>query len=116
MNQRHLYRLAVGCQRSLQPAPMRGSLSKAKPALAPEDASDLLDEVLLGRALRTVLGHQRLDNGPVFVGTLPGQHRLARQHAVAQRVEAAVMSVPPVSARKVCVPRLSRLSPDASEI
>src|SRR4249920_3305995 len=29
-------------------------------ALAPEDAGDLLDEVLLGRALRTMLGHQRL--------------------------------------------------------
>jgi hypothetical protein len=27
MNQRHLYRFPVGCQRPLQPAPVRGSLS-----------------------------------------------------------------------------------------
>jgi hypothetical protein len=80
MNQRHLYRLAVGRQRSLQPAPVSGSLSEAKPPLGPQDAGDLLDEVLLCRPLRTMLGHQRLDNRPVFVGVLPWQDRVARQH------------------------------------
>ena len=33
-------------------------LSKAKPALAPQDACDLLDEVLLCRPMRAMLGHQ----------------------------------------------------------
>ena len=102
MHQRHLYRLAIGGQRSLKPAPVRGSLSKAKPALAPEDACDLLDEVLLGRPLRTMLGHQRLDNGPVFVGTLPGQHRVARQHAVAQRVEAGDVGAAGLGRQGLC--------------
>jgi hypothetical protein len=66
MYQRHLYRPAVGCQRSLKPAPVGGSLSKAKPSLAPQNAGQFLDQVLLGRPLRSVLDHQRLHNCPVL--------------------------------------------------
>ena len=36
----------------------------------------------------TVLGHQCVDDGLIFVGILPGQDGVARQHAVAQRIEA----------------------------
>ena len=88
MHQRHLHRLAVGRQRAIQPAPVGGGLGQAQPALAPQDAGQFLDQMLLGRPLRSVLGHQRRDNGVVFVGILPGQDGVARQHAVAQRIEA----------------------------
>lgn len=44
--------------------------------------------MLLGRPLWDVFGHQRLYSRLVFVGILPGQNGVARQHAVVQRVEA----------------------------
>ena len=67
---------------------MGSGLGEAQPALAPHDAGDLLDQVLLGRPLRRVLDHERCHDGLIFVGILPRQHRVARQHAVAQRIEA----------------------------
>jgi hypothetical protein len=73
MNQRHLYRLAVGRQRSVEPPPVSGSLGQAKPTLAPQDASNFLNQMLLGGPLRSVLGHERRYNRLVFVGILPGQ-------------------------------------------
>jgi hypothetical protein len=39
-----------------------GSLSEAKPPLAPQDAGNFLDQMLFGRPVRTVLGHQTLNN------------------------------------------------------
>ena len=50
----------------------------------------LVEEIagILWRKRRLCLAEERLDNGPVFVGVFPWQHRVARQHAVAQRVEA----------------------------
>ena len=67
---------------------MGGGFGQAQAALAPQDARQFLDQMLLGRPLRPVLGHQRRDDGAVLVGILPRQHGVARQHAVAQRVEA----------------------------
>ena len=71
-----------------KPAPVGGGLGQAQAALAPQDAGQFLDQMLLGRPLRRVLGHQRRDEGVVLVGILPRQHGVARQHAVAQRIEA----------------------------
>jgi hypothetical protein len=76
-------------KRIVKPVPMGGGLGQAQAALAPQDASQFLDQVLLRRPLRPVLGNERRDQGVVLVRVLPGQHGVARQHAVAQRIEAA---------------------------
>ena len=88
MDQRYLHRLAVGGERGVQPAPVGGGLGQAQPALAPQDAGQFLDQMLLGRSPRRVLGYERGDQRAVFVRILPRQHGVARQHAMAQRVEA----------------------------
>ena len=76
----------------LQPTPVGCGLGQAKAPLAPQDASQFLDEMLLRRSLGCVLGHKRGNEGAVFVGVLPGQYRVARQDAVLQRVEAGDVS------------------------
>ena len=52
MNQRHLYRLAVGRHRSVEPPLVSGSLSEAKPTLAPQDASNRPDAPRSAPAVR----------------------------------------------------------------
>src|SRR3954447_17628567 len=67
---------------------MRGGLGHAQPALAPDDAGDLLDQMLLSRPERLVLLHERSQELPVFLATLPRQDRVAGENAMARRVEA----------------------------
>ena len=85
MNQRNFYRLAVKLQRSLQPALVSGSLSKTKPALAPQDASNFLNEMLLGRPCGACSVTRAPHNCPVFVGTLQGTPCSATAHHGAAR-------------------------------
>ena len=42
---------------------MGGGFGKAQSALAPQDAGQFLDQMLLGRSLRCVLGDERGDQG-----------------------------------------------------
>ena len=83
-----LHRVAPGRERGLQSAPVGGSLGQAEPALAPQDAGQFLDQMLLGRSPRRVFGGERRDQRAVFFRILPRQHGVARQHAMAQCVEA----------------------------
>ena len=48
--------------------------------------------MLLGRPLRRMFGNEGHHDCLIFVSVLPGQHRVARQHAVAERVEAGAAS------------------------
>ena len=61
----------------LEPVAVDGGLAHAQPALAPEDPGDLLDQVLLGRPLRRVLGHQCGEELPVLLRVLPRQDGVA---------------------------------------
>ena len=61
MDQGRLHRLAVWFQGVLQPAPMGGRFCQSEAALTPEDASHLLDQMLLGWSLRNMLGDKRCD-------------------------------------------------------
>jgi hypothetical protein len=65
-----------------------GSLSQTQPTLPPHNAGDLRNQMFLCRALRRVLGDERCHDRLIFVGVLPRQHGVARQHAVPQGVEA----------------------------
>ena len=56
--------------------------------LAPDDACQLLDEMLLGWPLRQVLGHQRVKQLRIFLGIFPGQHSVFRQHPMPEPIEA----------------------------
>ena len=47
-------------------------------------ARQFLDQMLLSRPLWAVLGHQRPDDGAVFVSILTRQHCVKRQKSVAQ--------------------------------
>ena len=75
-------------KRIFKPVPMGGGLGQAQAALAPKDAGQFLDQMLLGRPLRGVLGDERRDQVAIFGRVLPRQHGVARQDAMAQRVEA----------------------------
>jgi hypothetical protein len=78
VHQRHLHRLAIGAERAVQPAPVGSGFRQAQAAFPPQYASQFLDQMLLGRSLRFMLGRERRDEGAVFVGILPGQHGVAR--------------------------------------
>src|SRR5262245_45994551 len=75
-------------QGATETAPMGCGPGEAQVALAPNNAGQFLDKLLFGRSMWVLLGHQRRDQGVVFAGIPPVQHRIARQHAMAQRVEA----------------------------
>jgi hypothetical protein len=47
-------------------------LGEAQAALAPQDAGQLLDQMLLGRSLRRVLDRERHDEGAVFARIFQG--------------------------------------------
>ena len=61
---------------------MRGSLGQAKTALAPQDAGQFLDQMLLGWSLWGVLAHERCHNRLILIGVLPRQDGVAGQNAV----------------------------------
>jgi hypothetical protein len=71
-------RAAVGLQSILQPAPVGGGFSQAKPTLAPHDACDFLNQMLLSRPLRNMLAHKRLHNRPVNAPPNPLEKSLWR--------------------------------------
>jgi hypothetical protein len=78
MHQRHLHRLTIRIESPIQLPSVSGGFGQAPPALAPQNAGQLLDQMLLCRSLRPVLGHQHRDQGAVFVRILPGKHGVAR--------------------------------------
>src|SRR5262249_61974321 len=55
---------------------------ETQPALAPHNAGNLLDQMFLGGSLWSMFGHQRCHDRMIFVGIFPGQHGIARQHAM----------------------------------
>ena len=63
MSKRRLCGLSIGVEGVFQPTPMGGGLCESQPALAPQNAGKFLDQMLLGRSLRRVLGDQRRDQG-----------------------------------------------------
>src|SRR3954452_14291626 len=67
---------------------MGSALGHPQAALAPDDAGDLLDQVLLGWPERLVLLHQCSQELAVFLAALPRQDRVAGEDAMARRVEA----------------------------
>ena len=66
---------------------MRGPLSQPQAPLAPDDARQLLGEVLFGRPLRMVLRDERFEERPIFIPVFPRQHSVLRQHPMPQRIE-----------------------------
>ena len=66
---------------------MNGVLAQSQPPLPPDDARQLLDEVLFGRPLRMVLGDERFEERPIFIPVFPRQHDVSRQHPMPQRIE-----------------------------
>src|ERR1700722_2573361 len=75
-------------KRVFKPVPMGGGLGQAQAALAPKNAGQFLNQMLLGQPLRGVLGDERRHQVAIFGRVLPRQHGVARQDAMAQRVEA----------------------------
>jgi hypothetical protein len=75
-------------KRLFKPVPMGGGLGQAQAAPAPKDAGQFLNQMLLGRPLRRMLGDERREQVAIFGRVLPRQHGVARQDAMAQRVEA----------------------------
>jgi hypothetical protein len=51
---------------------MSSCLGQSQAALAPQDAGQFLDQMLLGRTLRSVLGRERRDQGAIFFGSSHG--------------------------------------------
>jgi hypothetical protein len=47
---------------------MSSGLGQAQPPLAPQNPGKFLDQMLRGRSLWAVLGHQRRDQGAILVG------------------------------------------------
>ena len=56
VHQRRRGGMPVGRKRPVKTPPVEGGLGQAQAALPPQDAGQLLHEVLLGRPLRRVLG------------------------------------------------------------
>src|SRR5271166_4627353 len=71
---------------------MGGALGQPQAALAPKNAGQFLNQMLLGRPLRGVLGDQGLDEGSVFVHVLPGQHSVARQQVISRFAASSVLA------------------------
>jgi hypothetical protein len=51
---------------------MGGALPDPQAPLTPDDARQLLDEVLLGRPPRVVLAYERFEQRPIFLGSSHG--------------------------------------------
>ena len=66
-------------KRLFKPVPMGGGLGQTQAALAPKDAGQFLNQMLLGRPVRGVLGDERRDQVAIFGRVLPRQHGVARQ-------------------------------------
>ena len=88
VTQAGLGRLVERRERPLQAAALHRRLGQAQPALAPDDAGQLFDQMVLDRPLRRVLGEERVEQGGILALVLPRQHRVAREHAVLESVEA----------------------------
>ena len=58
MHQRRLDRASMGFGGVLKAVLMGGGLGKTQPPFAPQDARQFLDQVLLGRPLRTMFVRQ----------------------------------------------------------
>src|SRR5215471_17202805 len=68
---------------------MDDALSESQTPLTPDDTCQLFDEMLLGRTLRIVLRHERLEQHPILVSVFPRQDGVTRQNSVSERIEAS---------------------------
>ncbi len=73
MNECSLRRPLKGVGGLFERAMVRGGLAKSQASFAPNDAGQLLDEMLLGRPMRRMLRGERLDQRAVFVFIFSGQ-------------------------------------------
>src|SRR5271155_1346624 len=89
MHHRRLRGVSSRLKGFFEPSAMGSGLRQAQPSLSPKDAGHFLDQMLLGRSLRRMFGDERGDQGVVFVRILPRQDGVARQDAMAERIEAA---------------------------
>src|SRR3954471_12477987 len=67
---------------------VHSGLGESQPALPPNDASEFLNEVLFGWALRVMLGRKRRDDRGVLGPILPWQDGVAGEDPVPKRIEA----------------------------
>jgi hypothetical protein len=66
---------------------MRGGFAQAQAPLAPDNARQLFNKVLLGRPVRAMLGDERIEQRAILLAVFPRQNGILRQQAVPQRVE-----------------------------
>src|SRR5215210_8061986 len=87
-------RLAKGLQGLLEPSMVHSGLGESQTALPPNNASEFLNEVLFGWALRLVLVRERRNNSGVLGPILPWQDGVAGEDPVPKRVEARELCSP----------------------
>ena len=87
----------------MQPGSVCGGLGHCHPLLAPKNAGQLLDEVVLGWTVWLVLGCQTLQQFVVLAPILPGQHQVPRQDAMSEGVVPATFVAPGLSRHWHCL-------------
>src|SRR4029077_13704726 len=88
MDERRFRRLLIGIRAAVESAVMRGTFPQPQAPLAPDDAGQLLDEVLFGRPPWLVLGDECFYQRPIFLAVLPRQNGVLRQQPVPKRIKA----------------------------